>query len=114
MTAFQDIRAQLDQTSSVIENFRRIVSGGTPVDLTGLDDSVAAMCAAIAELPPDQRPALKSALIRLMADLDTLVASLHAQQDAISQDLKGASSRHKAVSAYGKGGVTSRKGGPDR
>jgi hypothetical protein len=115
MTAINDIRAQLDRTSGVIEDFRRIVTGGTPIDLTGLDDSIAAMCAAIAELPLEQRPALKSALLRLMAELDTLVASLQQQQESISQELKGVSSRRKAVSAYGKGGGAGpRKDGSDR
>jgi hypothetical protein len=114
MTAIDDIRAQLDYTSSVIEDFRRIVGGGTPVDLTGLDGSVAAMCAAIAQLPPDQRPGFRSVLIRLMDEMDALVASLRQQQESIAQELKGVSSRHQAVSAYGRGGGAGPRGSRPR
>lgn len=106
MTAINDIRAQLDYASSVIEDCRRIVSGGTPVDLSGLDNSVAAMCSAIAELPVDQRPIFKSGLIRLMDEMEALVSCLKQQQDSIAQELRGVSSRHQAVSAYGKGSRT--------
>ncbi len=104
MTALNDIRRQLDHTAGVIEDFRRLVSGGTPVDLSGLDENIAAMCNAIGDLPPDERPGLRSALVTLMADMDTLVDTLRRQHEATTQELKGVSSRQKAVSAYGKGG----------
>ena len=114
MTALNDIRVQLDQASGAIESYRRVVAGGTPVDLTGLDQKIASMCSAIAALPPGERADLKSALLTLMSDMDALVASLKQQQDSVAQELKGVSSRERAVSAYGKGGAGPRhKGGQD-
>ena len=114
MTTLNDIRTQLDQTAGVIEGFRSIVADGTPVDLAGLDENIATICAAIAKLPPHERPILKGALVTLMDEMNTLVASLELQRETTSQELKGVSSRQQAVSAYGKSGGGSRKGGPDK
>ena len=56
MTALSDIQAQLDQTSGIIDGFRRTIADGALIDLTGLDQGVEEMCGAIAKLPADQRP----------------------------------------------------------
>ena len=113
MSALTDIQTQLDQTSNVIERFRDSVAEGSVIDLTGLDQKIEGMCDAINELPADQRITVKSTLIGLIDDLNTLVESLTVQQDKVSEGLKGVISREKAVSAYGKGINTTKPGKND-
>jgi hypothetical protein len=110
MTARTDVRAQLDRASGLIDTFRRSAEAGMAIDLTGLDRSVAAMCDAIAALPPDQRPPLKDSLVALMDEMNALVAAIEAQQQEVSDSLKGVSSRQRAVAAYGKGVTPGRPG----
>lgn len=105
MTALSDIQAQLDQTSGIVDGFRRTIADGTLIDLTGLDQGVEEMCSAIAKLPADQRPSVKQALITILDALNGLVESLEEQQREASDGLKGIASRQQAVSAYGKGSV---------
>lgn len=103
MSALDDIQTQLDQTSGVIEGFRRSVAEGAVIDLTGLDQSVQEMCNGINELPPSQRVTVKATLIGLLDELNALVEILTLQQNEVSDGLKGVTSRQQAVSAYGKG-----------
>jgi hypothetical protein len=103
MTALGDIKTELDQTSSVIAQFRTSVSQGEIIDLTGLDQKIEGMCNAIVDLPDEQRDTVKATLIGLIDDLNTLVDMLTQQQQKVSEGLKGVTSREKAVSAYGKG-----------
>lgn len=110
MTARTDIRAQIGRTSVLIDTFRRSAQAGMAIDLTGLDRSVAAMCDAIAALPPEERPPLKDALVALLDEMNTLVAALEAQQQEVSDSLKGVSSRQRAVAAYGKGAAPGKAG----
>jgi hypothetical protein len=110
MTAFADIRAQLDQTCDLIGGFRRSAEAGTVIDLHGLDQSVEAMCESIARLPADQRPPLKDALVALLDEMNALVATLETRKRDASEELKGVSSRQRAVTAYGKGAAPGKTG----
>ncbi len=113
MSALRDIQTQLDQTSGVIEGFRRSVAEGSVIDLTGLDQSIDVMCTAINELPADQRVTVKATLIGLLDDLNALVETLTIQQSKVSEGLKGVASRQQAVSAYGRGINTTKPGKVD-
>jgi hypothetical protein len=110
MTASGGIQAQLDQTCDVIGGFRRSAEAGMVIDLSGLDRSVETMCEAIARLPADERRPLKDALVALLDELNALVAALEAQQRNTSEELKGVSSRQRAVTAYGKGAPPGKSG----
>ena len=113
MTALGDIKTELDQTSSVIERFRSSVAQGEIIDLTGLDQKIEGMCNAIIELPEDERVTVKATLIGLIDDLNALVDMLNRQQEKASEELKGVTSRERAVSAYGRGRNTSKSGKKD-
>ena len=113
MSALGDIKTQLDQTSSVVEGFRRSVAEGSVIDLTGLDQSVEVMCNAINGLPADQRVTVKATIIGLLDELNALVEMLKIQQNETSEGLKGVTSRQQAVSAYGKGINTTEPGKVD-
>ena len=110
MSALEDIQLQLDQSSGVIEGFRNSLAEGSVIDLTGLDQSIEAICTAINELPAEQRITVKAALIGLIDDLNGLVDMLHIQKSKASEGLKGVTSRQQAVSAYGKGIKTTNPG----
>lgn len=110
------VRTQLDHVSGLIDGFRRSAEAGMAVDLSGLDRCVETMCDAIAQLPVPARPPLREALVALLDEMNGLVAALEAQHREIAENLKGVSSRQRAVAAYGKGGApgTSDKGPPDK
>ena len=114
MTALSDIQTQLDQTSGIIDGFRRSIADGALVDLSGLDKGVEEMCGAIASLPADQRLSVKQALITILDSLNGLVEALEQQQQEASDGLKGIASRQQAVSAYGRGGNMAPPGKTDR
>lgn len=114
MTALSDIQAQLDQTAGIIDSFKHSITDGALIDMTGLDRSVEEICAAIAELPADQRVTVKETLITILDSLNGLVESLEEQQQDASDGLKGLASRQQAVSAYGKGNVAAQPGKPQK
>ncbi|MCB2099440.1 MAG: hypothetical protein KDE22_01120 [Rhodobacterales bacterium] len=66
------VRARLD-------THRVDVAAGRTVSLAGLEDLVAAACAAAEALPEDARAAARDDLTRLGAELDALGAALAAQ-----------------------------------
>jgi len=70
-------------TSAAIESMRgtlavarALVESGRQVDLTGLDAGAAALCAAVAMLPPDSAKPMLPALVALLAEVDGLGAAL--------------------------------------
>ncbi len=70
-------------TSAAIESLRgtlavarALVESGRRVDLTGLDTGAAALCAAIAMLPPDSARPMLPALVALLDEVDGLGAAL--------------------------------------
>lgn len=110
MTTQPDIRAALDRISGLIAEFRRSAEAGLAIDLTGLDQSVATACDAIAALAARERPPLRDSLVALLDDMNGLVAALETQHRAISDSLGGVSSRHRAVAAYGRGAASGKPG----
>ena len=114
MTALSDIQAQLDHTSGIIDGFRRNITDGALIDLSGLDQGVEEMCGAINKLPADQRLSVKQALITILDALNGLVGSLEEQHQEASDGLKGIASRQQAVSAYGKSSNTAQPKNPGR
>ncbi|MCB4823700.1 hypothetical protein [Roseicella aerolata] len=55
---------------------RALVESGRQIDLTGLDAGAAALCAAIATLPPESARPLRPALLELLAQVEGLGAAL--------------------------------------
>ena len=69
--------------SHVLRMTRALVAGGRSVDLMGLERQVGLLCAKTLDLPPDEGRALRTVLINLLADLDSLSSTLreHSTQD---------------------------------
>ena len=86
--------------AGLIRRARHNLNGGTPVDLSGLDTTMAALCAAVVALPKEQAEALKPRLIALKDELDELETRLREGHDALGRELQQLSSRAQALTAY--------------
>ena len=100
------ISAELERTGTIVDGFRDCARSGRTVDLSGLERNVETLCQAIAALPTAHRAPLKPRLVDLIDRVNSLVSALGEQQQAISESMKGVTSRHRAMSAYGKGAGT--------
>ena len=79
---------------------RRAIADGTFVDLSGFNQEVAGLCAAIVQLPAATRPAFEAELIALLAELDALSQALIAQHSGqVAGETDAA--RLRAAQAYG-------------
>ena len=110
MTGQPDVRAAIDRISGLVTGYRQSAEAGLMVDLTGLDQSVATACDAVAGLPARERPPLKDSLVALLDEMNGLVSALEARHGEISASLEGVSSRHRAVAAYGRGAASGKPG----
>ncbi|MEX2644149.1 MAG: hypothetical protein WD270_11890 [Acetobacterales bacterium] len=88
--------------AGLIRRARRDLKGGTPVDLTGLDTTMAALCEAVVALPKEQADALKPRLIALKDELDDLETRLREGHEALGRELRQLSSRAQAMTAYAR------------
>ena len=111
MNDARTIEAELERTGGVIDACGESARQGQAVDLTGLDTTVDGLCQAIAGLPEAERKPLKPRLIDLIDRLNKMVGELETQQTAVAEEIQDLSSRHRSVSAYGKGANTTPPGG---
>ena len=103
LTSIDEIVREIDHVASMINAFRTAATGGDIVDLSGIEQRVETLCASISSKRAEARDRLKSPLLTLIDDLNRLVEALEVQQNEASETVKSISSRHRAVSAYGKG-----------
>jgi len=103
MSSIDEIVHEIDHVASMINAFRAAATGGDIVDLSGIDQRVETLCSNISLRRTEARDRLKSPLLALIDDLNRLVETLEVQQNEASETVKSISSRHRAVSAYGKG-----------
>ena len=66
----------IDSMRGTLAVARALVESGRQVDLAGLDAGAAALCAAIAMLPPDSARPMLPALVSLLEEVDGLGAAL--------------------------------------
>ncbi len=69
-------RAAIDSMRGTLAVARALVESCRQVDLAGLDAGAAALCAAIAMLPPDSARPMLPALVSLLEEVDGLGAAL--------------------------------------
>ncbi|RJF82216.1 hypothetical protein D3877_19400 [Azospirillum cavernae] len=107
----QGIAQDIARVTSAVAEAQRQAETGVPIDLSGLEERVSALCAAAMSRPMAEiRPHL-GRLGDLVAALDPLAATLTAQhilrRDMIADALDGRgdphSARHRAAAAYGRG-----------
>ncbi|WP_199231699.1 hypothetical protein, partial [Azospirillum sp. TSO35-2] len=96
--------------ATALDDARRQADEGALIDLAGLEDSVARLCAAAEALPSTEARSLIGRLGELVAALDPLAAAL-ADQNARREDAMAAAiagrddphtARQRAVAAYGR------------
>ncbi len=102
-----DIGRELERAGHMIDSCGDSAKRGELVDLSGLDTLIEDLCQELMVLPGAERAPLKLRLIDLIDRLNKLIGDLETQQTLVSEDIKDLSSRHRAVSAYGKGATTS-------
>lgn len=106
------IGSEMERAGRMIDACGENAQRGDLVDLSGLDTTIEELCQDLMTLPDSERAPLKPRMIDLIDRLNKLIGDLEAQQSLVSDDIKDLSSRHRAVSAYGKGANTSAPGGP--
>ncbi|ANC91549.1 hypothetical protein A6A40_06335 [Azospirillum humicireducens] len=97
---------------TVLEAARLEAEAGVLIDLAGLEESVAKLCAAAEGMARSEAQTLLGPLGDLVAALDTLAASLTDQQTKREQSLAAAlagrddphTARQRAAAAYGRTG----------
>ncbi|MGF7177734.1 hypothetical protein [Azospirillum doebereinerae] len=93
--------------AGALDEARRQAEAGATIDLAGLEERVATLCAAAEALPRAEAQALLGPLGDLVAALDPLAAALKTQHAARDAALEGRddphTARHRAAAAYGRG-----------
>ena len=74
-----DIASEIDKVAALVATARNHIAEGRVVDLTALDGRVETVCAEIKRGRPGNGPVLRTALERLIRDLDCLESELSAQ-----------------------------------
>lgn len=70
------LTASIDIMRDTLAMARALVRGGRQVDLAGLEEEAAAICAALASSPPAQALPLRPAMLALVAELDALTVTM--------------------------------------
>ena len=68
--------ASIDTLRDTLAMARALVQGGRHVDLAGLDDEAATLCAALQAAPADHARPLRPALLTLLTELDALAVTM--------------------------------------
>ena len=68
--------ASIDTMRDTLAMARALVQAGRHVDLAGLEDEAAAICAALEAAPPDHARPLRPAMLTLLAELDALAVTM--------------------------------------
>lgn len=71
-----EAREELAKVSSLVLTARRLVAGGTLVDLSALEDRVRIICEAVQQMPRDDGQELLDELQALISRLDQLAGDL--------------------------------------
>lgn len=101
MGDLKQIQAGLDEAGSAVQAARTLLSQGSLVDLSGLEKFVEELCGSVAELSSSQGGTIKSALVKLIDELNGLAESITTERDNISGEMKTLSDNKRAASAYG-------------
>jgi hypothetical protein len=95
------IERELEIISLAISDTRVVLQAGGVIDLAGLDDRIAAVCAGLETQPPEIARAMLPRLVILVQDLNMLSAACAKVQADTALALRQVS-RNRASRAYGK------------
>ncbi len=100
LTAKPDVSQDLALVSDTVGTARLAIDKGHLVDMTGLDQAVADLCAAAAALPAPHQRSTAQKLSRLAQDLAALADALKTQHDVFER-ASAADARLRSADAYG-------------
>ena len=103
MTSFAQVKQEIERAAGLIARALHDLEAGGVVDLSALEERIDLACAEATKLPTDEGKALKPDMVALIADLDRLSDHLTRHHSALKTDLEQMGTRHRAVTAYGKG-----------
>ncbi|UEM20183.1 hypothetical protein JL100_024390 [Skermanella mucosa] len=98
----QAIELELEAIVLAVADAQVALSGGGVIDLAGLDDRIAAICAALETRSPEAARALLPRLLTLVEDLNMLSAACDKVQADTSIELERVATRNRASLAYGR------------
>ncbi|EWY37147.1 hypothetical protein N825_21405 [Skermanella stibiiresistens SB22] len=96
------VERDLELIALAVADTRVALSGGGVIDLAGLDDRIAAICATLEGQPPEASRALLPRLLALVQDLNELSAACERARADTSLELERVSTRNRASQAYGR------------
>lgn len=82
-----DVREELEKAVSLVTAARRLLSGGTMVDLAALEGKVQGICAGIADMAREDGRTLLPLIEKLLSDLDRLAEAIGERMDPPPADL---------------------------
>lgn len=100
MTATLETR--LETLTRRISEAEAAVGEGAQADLSGLEESVGALCDEARSLPAGRGEELRPALDSLLAAIDRLEHTMRAQLETLKDGLRDHGKRTQATRAYGK------------
>ena len=92
------------QLQTFMGRCEELLDEGKEVNLAGMDEQVATLCEAIAQMPFEQADRLRPKLDSLMQEFDTLSQKLQQQKDLLSGELSRLNQQKQAHSAYQRAG----------
>jgi hypothetical protein len=106
-----EVSAAVVTVEEAVATASHLVAQEQTVDLTGLDQQIAEITAALPHLPNAAQQTLKPRLVSLIASLSDLSQKLQVARDASATALRGLTEGQRAAAAY-QGRKTER--GPDK
>jgi hypothetical protein len=82
-----DVREELEKTVSLVTAARRLLIGGTMVDLAALEGKVQGICAGIADMAREDGRTLLPLIETLLSDLDRLAEAISERMEPPSADM---------------------------
>jgi hypothetical protein len=95
-----EISAAVVTVEEAVATASQLVAEDQVVDLTGLDEHVAEITAALPHLPQAAQQSLKPRLVSLISSLSELTQKLQTARDKSAGALRGLSEGQRAAAAY--------------
>lgn len=87
MSEVETVRQELEKATSLVGTARRLLAGGTMVDLGALEGKVRLICNAVVRLGAEEGQPFRSGMEALIADLDQLAAEIKERYDPLGPKL---------------------------
>lgn len=93
--------AELEAVAEVLAAARRNLAEGAILDLSGLEDRIASLCAALVELPRGHAGGFSEPMATLVGEFDELVLALKSQRAEFGEADEPDDDPARAARAYG-------------